>query len=152
MDRSGPKHGFLTRAIAQTRYAVTWEIDWTESGGTCKLRSAKALLEITYTYPRVTGPVSAELGRRWNRFFAGVKKHEEIHGKIARDMVHAAEKAVKGFSTRNDRTCGKSKREVKRRVDEIYARYEAKQIAFDKNEHRDGGNVEGLVTSLVSRK
>ena len=25
MDRRGPKHGFLTRAIAQTSYTITWD-------------------------------------------------------------------------------------------------------------------------------
>ncbi len=151
MDRYGPKHGFLTRAIAQTRYSVTWEIEWAESGGTCRVRSSKALLEITYTYPKLTGPVPAALDKRWNRFVAGVRKHEEMHGRIAREMVAAAEKSVKGFATRNDQTCGKSKREVKRRVDEIYSAYEARQVAFDKAEHADGGAVQGLVAALLRR-
>ena len=31
MDRRGPKHGFLTRAIAQTRYAISWTIEWGET-------------------------------------------------------------------------------------------------------------------------
>lgn len=152
MDRHGPKHGFLTRAIAQTRYSVTWEIEWAQSGATCKVRDADARLDITYSYPQPSEAVPAALQKRWNRFFAGVRKHEEIHGKIARDMVTEAAKAVEGFTNRNDRTCSKSKREVKRRVEEIYARYEARQVAFDKTEHRDGGNVQGLVGALVGRR
>jgi predicted secreted Zn-dependent protease len=152
MDRAGPKHGFLTRAIAQTRYSVTWQIEWTQAGDTCKVRAADADLDIKYMYPQVAGGVTAGLEKRWSRFFAGVRKHEEVHGRIAREMVAAAEKLVLGFATKNDRTCSKSKREVKRRVEEIYARYEAKQIAFDKKEHRDGGNVQGLVAGLIGRK
>ncbi|MGE0501422.1 MAG: DUF922 domain-containing protein [Rhizobiaceae bacterium] len=152
MDRRGPKHGFLTRAIAQTRYSVTWEIEWAENAGTCRVRNADAVLDITYTYPKIAGAVSADLGKRWKRFFAGVRKHEETHGHIAREMVAAAERAVIGFTTRNDRTCSKSKREIKRRVDEIYAAYEARQIEFDRVEHREGGNVHGLVASLVSSR
>ena len=34
MDRHGPKHGFLTRAIAQTSYTITWAIDWKEKAAT----------------------------------------------------------------------------------------------------------------------
>src|SRR4051794_41983530 len=33
MDRRGPKHGLLTRAIAQTRYSVGWDITWAANGG-----------------------------------------------------------------------------------------------------------------------
>jgi predicted secreted Zn-dependent protease len=151
MDRSGPKHGFLTRAIAQTRYAVTWQIEWAQAGNTCKVRAANAELDIKYMYPRVAGGVPAPLERRWDRFFSGVREHEEVHGRIAREMVVAAEKRVLGFSMKNDRSCA-SRREVKRRVEEVYSRYEAKQIAFDKVEHRDGGNVQGLVAALIGRK
>lgn len=152
MDRSGPKHGFLTRAIAQTRYTVSWEIDWARTGDGCKVREANARLAITYTYPRLAGTVSADLKRRWDRFLVGVRKHEEVHGALARKMVIAAEKAVSGFSLRGDRSCGRIKKEVKRRVDAIYARYEAQQVAFDEKEHRDGGPVEGLVAALVKNR
>lgn len=152
MDRAGPKHGFLTRAIAQTRYSVTWKIEWAQSGDTCKVRGADAELDIKYMYPRVAGGVPSALETRWTRFFSGVRKHEEVHGRIAREMVAAAEKVVLRFAMKNDRTCTKSKREVKRRVEEIYARYEAKQVQFDKVEHRDGGNVQGLVAGLIGRK
>jgi predicted secreted Zn-dependent protease len=149
MDRHGPKHGFLTRAIAQTRYSVTWQIEWAQSGDTCKVRGADADLDIKYMYPRVSGGVPSAMEKRWNRFYAGVRKHEEVHGRIAREMVAAAERVVLGFSMKNDRTCTKSKREVKRRVEEVYTRYEAKQVSFDKAEHRDGGNVQGLVGVLL---
>jgi len=152
MDRSGPKHGFLTRAIAQTRYTVSWEIDWARTGDGCKVRAANASLAITYTYPRVSGNVSADLKRRWDKFLVGVRRHEEVHGALARKMVAAAEKAVSGFSLRGDKTCGKIKNEVKRRVDAIYARYEAQQVAFDDKEHRDGGPVEGIVAALIKKR
>lgn len=152
MDRKGPKHGFLTRAIAQTRYSVTWEIEWAQAGNTCKVRAANAGLDIKYMYPRVAGAMPAALQKRWNRFFAGVRTHEEVHGRIAREMVVAAEKRLLGFVMKNDRTCSKSRREMKRRVEEVYARYEAKQLAFDKVEHSDGGNVHGLVSALIGRK
>ena len=37
MDRRGPKHGFLTRAIAQTSYTVSWTVDWKEKAGDCRV-------------------------------------------------------------------------------------------------------------------
>ena len=145
MDRLGPKHGFLTHAIAQTSYTVAWDIDWKEQAGSCRVANAAATLTINYTYPQVQRPMSPDLQRRWNRFMAGVRKHEETHGRLARQMVDAAEKSVSGLSYEDDRRCRKTQAELKKRIATAYAKYEARQIAFDEVEHAEGGNVEGLV-------
>lgn len=149
MDKKGPKHGLLTRAIAQTGYTVGWDIEWTAGNGSCRVKKATANLSITYTFPRVVSNVSPSLKRRWARFLEGVQKHEEKHGAIARQMVRAAERSVSGLSTTKDRNCSKSRAEVKRRVEAIYTDYEARQIRFDAREHSEGGNVDKLVTALV---
>lgn len=149
MDRKGPKHGFLTRAIAQTRYSVRWDISWKSDGRGCRVDRASALLDIKYSYPRVTSRMSPELNRRWNAFLRGVTKHEETHGAVAKRMVKAAEKSIANISVRRDPDCRAARAEVKRRVDAIYAKYEAQQIAFDAREHRDGGNVARLVERLA---
>jgi predicted secreted Zn-dependent protease len=149
MDQRGPKHGFLTRAIAQTRYKVSWDIDWVEKDGRCSASRANADLALTYRYPEVEGPVSPELKSRWKRFFAGVRKHEEIHGKIATEMVIVAQKSVRAVQTTGDPQCSKAKREAKGRVATIYKEYETRQNKFDAVEHRDGGKVEGLVAALT---
>lgn len=148
MDRRGPKHGFLTRAIAQTSYTITWAVDWREKAGGCSIANAAADLVITYNYPKVSGAMSSDLKRRWARFMAGVRKHEETHGRIARQMVKAAERSISGLSLRDDRGCRRTQSEVKKRVAKVYAEYEARQMAFDRSEHAEGGNVEGLVTLL----
>lgn len=149
MDRKGPKHGFLTRAIAQTRYAVRWNIAWKSDGRGCRVENAAAVLDVTYSYPRVASKMNPALGKRWNTFLRGVKKHEEMHGAIARRMVTAAEKSIANISFRHDSDCRTARAEVKRRVSAVYAKYEAEQIAFDAREHRDGGNVARLVERLV---
>src|SRR5690606_15080569 len=93
MDRRGPKHGFLARAIAQTRYSVAWTIECGETRTACRVTKIDGKLDITYTYPSARGLPPALQGR-WTRFLAGVKKHEEAHGDIARQMVGAVEKSV----------------------------------------------------------
>lgn len=152
MDRKGPKHGFLARAIAQTRYAIGWELEWVEKGGNCRLRKVSGDLAITYVYPKVTGRMDDGLARRWSRFIGGVRKHEETHGAIARQMVMAAEKAIARMSSTGDPGCARIRKEVKRRVDAVYAEYEAKQVRFDQIEHKDGGNVEKMVVSLLRKR
>lgn len=148
MDRRGPKHGFLTRAIAQTSYSVNWEIDWTRKGDACRVKNAVAKLAIVYTYPEVSGALSPQLKQRWARFMKGVRKHEETHGSLAAQMVKAADRAITGFATKNDPGCRKAQAAVKRRVDDVYALYEAKQHSFDQAEHQPGGAVDGLVRAL----
>lgn len=152
MDRRGPKHGFLTRAIAQTGYSVGWEIEWGTANGTCRVKNAKAELAITYTFPRVVNPMTPAMGRRWSRFMAGVQKHEQTHGTLARQMVQTAERQVSRMSMKNDPNCSKTRSAVKRKVAAIYADYEARQVQFDSKEHRQGGRVEGLVDALVKAR
>lgn len=152
MDRSGPRHGFMTRAIAQTRYQVGWDIDWQAKDGACRVGKVDADLAITYMYPRIKGHMTPRLQGRWDRFMRGVRKHEEQHGKIARQMVREAVGTVSKLVSRNDRTCSRTKRELKRRISAIYEKYEARQIAFDKKEHREGGNVDHLVAVLVGSR
>jgi predicted secreted Zn-dependent protease len=152
MDRRGPKHGFLTHAIAQTSYTIKWDIDWKENGGTCRVGDASATLSITYTYPAVKGTMTPALKRRWQRFMAGVHKHEQTHGRLAQKMVDVAEKSLLGLANNNDRNCRKTQAELKKRIALTYAKYEAQQIEFDRVEHAEGGHVEALVNLLGSGK
>ncbi|MGE0283178.1 MAG: DUF922 domain-containing protein [Rhizobiaceae bacterium] len=149
MVRRGPRHGFVSRAIAQTSYTVEWQAEVVAAGRSCRVVRALPILSITYTYPQPSRPLSSAMSRRWQRFMAGVKKHEQRHGSIAREMVRAAETAVKGLKMDNDPGCRKTRVEVKKRADKIYAGYEARQLKFDAAEHRDGGNIDKLILSLV---
>lgn len=149
MDRRGPKHGFLTRAIAQTRYTIAWRMEWGETRAACRVKRADGELAIVYTYPKVSGPVSRDMRRKWDRFLAGVTRHEKMHGLIAQQMVNEAQRSIARLTIRNDPGCRKSRREVSRRVDAIYAKYEKKQVSYDEKEHREGGPVEKLIDALV---
>lgn len=149
MDRKGPKQGFTTRAIAQTGYTVDWNVDVSRNDGICSLQRADGTLKITYTFPHLASAVSPALYKRWERFFAGARAHEHTHGRIARKMMRVTEKSITGLAFADNWFCTRTHREAKRRIDAIYAQYEAKQIAFDVREHRDGGHVEHLIDALV---
>jgi predicted secreted Zn-dependent protease len=149
MNRYGPRHGLLTRAIAQTKYTVSWDITWRKSATQCRVQSADAVLSIDYTYPKLEGRVSPGLERRWTRFMQGVRRHEQTHGRIAVRMVNEAQKAAMGVVGPADAGCRTANGEIKRRVNAIYARYEAEQLGFDTREHRDRGPVEKLVEALA---
>lgn len=149
LDRRGPKHGFMTRAIAQTRYTMNSEADWKHEDGVCFVTRPLVNLDITYIYPNLKGPVPADLNARWRRFMASVTKHEEMHGRIAREMAVAAERAVGKIRVKDGRNCGAFQAELKRTVAAIVANYEQRQRDFDTAEHKDGGPIEGIIKRLV---
>ncbi|MER9582675.1 DUF922 domain-containing protein [Mesorhizobium sp. M0047] len=149
MDRKGPKHGFMTHAIAQTGYTVDWNLDAGQDNGLCRLRRADGTLNLFYTFPHLASATAPALQKHWSRFFAGVRAHEETHGRIAREMMRAIETSISGLRIADDPSCSKTRREAQRRIKATYAAYEVKQIAFDAREHRDGGHVEHLITALI---
>lgn len=151
LERKGPRHGYTSRAIAQTRYTMNTEADWTHADGICAVTKPKVRLDITYIYPRVEGPVSSSLKLRWSAFMSGIRKHEEVHGRIARQMAGEADRAVAGLRVSDGRSCGKLRAQMKRVVAAIVARHEERQRKFDNAEHRGGGNVEGLLKRLVKQ-
>ncbi|PBB70177.1 hypothetical protein CK228_00400 [Mesorhizobium sp. WSM4312] len=151
MDRQGPRHGFMTHAIATTSYTVDWDLDAGQGNGFCRMRGGNGTLNLSYTFPRLASPATPALRRRWNRFFAGVRAHEETHGRIAREMMRATERSITGLRVANDPSCHKTRREARLRIQAIYAEYEAKQNAFDRREHRNGGHVEHLIAALTGK-
>lgn len=149
INRKGPRHGFLVRAIAQTSYTLSYSYDTVKTSKGCRTKNVVVKMDIVYTYPKLRGNVSRDLNRRWSRFYRGVKVHEQVHGKLAQQMAAAAEKSLKATRASGKRGCRKIKTIASRKVDKVFKAYERKQIAFDKKEHRDGGNVERLVIALV---
>lgn len=151
LERKGPRHGFLTRAIAQTHYKMNAEADWKHEGGKCRVTRPLVRLDITYVYPRLSDAVAASVKQKWNRFMAGVVKHEEVHGRIATEMARAAHDALATIRVKGDgRGCERLRREMKRVVNAVVADYEKRQRRFDQVEHKDGGNIEGLVARLIN--
>lgn len=148
MNQSGPTHGFTSRSIARTSYTLNWDYKTEQSGAGCRLLRADGTLDLTYQYPRVTSKMSPSLRKRWQVFFAGVRAHEETHGRIAREMVAAGERSVSGLNLANDPQCVKTRREAARRTAAATTEYEAKQVAFDMREHRPGGHIQKLVIAL----
>lgn len=149
MDRNGPRHGFMARAIAQTSYTKNWDFDLVQVKGSCRIRQANGTLNLNFTYPRVASALPPVLDKRWARFFAGVRAHEETHGDIAREMMKATEKSLTGLTIPDDLQCSKTRREARRRIDAVFDAYEARQNAFDAREHSEGGHVEYLVDALA---
>lgn len=151
INRKGPRHGFLVRAIAQTQYSLSYGYESVQTSKGCRINKARVKMEIVYVYPKLDGKVSGRLATRWKSFLKGVRKHEEVHGKLARQMAAATEKTLLSTRVSGKRGCRKIKRVAKRNVDKVFKKYEQKQVAFDKKEHRDNGNVDKLIQKLIRK-
>ena len=149
LDRKGPKHGFMSRAIAQTRYEMNSEAEWTHRDGWCMVTKPAVVIDITYVYPKLTGPVPSTLQQRWQAFMAGVTRHEKVHGRLAKEMAFAAEKALSKVRVRDDKDCRRFSAEMKRAVNAVVTDYERRQVAFDDAEHKPGSSIDRLIRKLV---
>lgn len=141
----GPKD-----AIAETRYTLTWRRLFDEEGGDCRLVRFRPELAIVVVLPKPSAPLSPTLQRKWERFIAGIRKHEDVHVRMIREMIPATEAAVAGAKVENDKTCAKVKKEVSSRIDAAIANYKARSRDFDRQELSDGGNVHRLILALVN--
>jgi len=151
IDRSGPRHGFFGRAVAQTRYTVDLAIDWARKDGRCRVRDVGLTLSITYVLPRAPKALDARTGVRWTSFIAGVEKHEHTHGRLAREMAVEAEKTLRAAPPVKAASCRALDGAMKKRFRAVYDRYEERQIAFDEREHRPGGPVDLLLRALTKK-
>lgn len=150
MVSRSPRGGLSSRMIARTFYRqIDWQTKLEPRNGVCRLALAKPRLAVTYTYPKPSESLSPVLKQRWNRFITAIRKHEENHGRIAREMVSVATTSLKGLEMPNDPSCSKTRAEISRRVDAVRRLYEARQVTFDKVEHGDGGNVTSLILALT---
>lgn len=149
LNRRGPKQGFWTRSIAQTRYTTAWSAEWAYSQGYCRVQKAPVTLSLTMEFPRLAADAPRDLERRWDRFIAEVKKHENHHARLARQMVAEMEKAALATRIRGDRNCRRMESVLKQKVHAIMQAYERTQNAFDEEEHRKGGHVDQMVAHLI---
>ncbi|MFN3549569.1 MAG: DUF922 domain-containing protein [Mesorhizobium sp.] len=152
MNRRGPRHGFMTKAIAQTRYEARPQGHLAHANGVCRIKDAGFTVKITYIYPKPRQPLDGDLARRWKLFQADNIRHEEVHGRIAKELGAEADGYVRRFAVKDGASCWKALSQFEREIKAIYARYQKKQAAFDLKEHRKGGAVDKSILLLVGKR
>jgi len=149
MNRKGPRHGFLTKAIAQTQFKSNLLGDIAWSKGVCVSRNGGYELKITYVYPKPSKALSPAMAKRWRAFHATNLQHEREHGRIARKMANVVARKVKAFREPDRPGCRRAMAKLGREVDAIIDAHNAEQAKFDAHEHRPGGPVERSVLALI---
>jgi predicted secreted Zn-dependent protease len=151
IGENGPKAGQQVRAIAHTDFKLTWSRKYEpQPDGACTLVSAKPNLVITYMLPRLAAPISAGLQAKWAVFLDGVRRHEEVHGEMIRNLVRDIEKVSIGLSEAGDPKCTKVRAALQTKIGEIFRDHQQRNRDFDKVELSEGGNVHQLILKLVN--
>lgn len=149
MNRKGPRHAFMKKAMAQTQYRSTpsGKVSW--ENGICAVKNGGYTLDLTYVYPKPDRPLSGRLAVNWNRFMADTYRHEKVHGQIAIEMASKLDATLRSFRMKDKSNCARALNALSARINGIYDTYKKKQVAFDILEHRKGGKVEKSVLVLV---
>lgn len=152
MNRRGPRHGFLTKAIAQTQFKTGYTGDFIYENGVCRAKNASFKLQITYVYPQPKTRLEGPLARRWKAFQATNFAHEREHGRIAKKMAASIGRKLKTFRVADKRSCDRPIAKLAKEIDAIIIAQNVEQKAFDTREHRKGGPVEKSILALVGKR
>ena len=147
----GPLLDGKRRTIAHTNFKLTWSRKYEpQADGGCTLVSAVPKLTITYTLPKPAEKLSDANRKLWDRFFAGMRDHERVHGDMIKKLVKDIETATVGMSVAGDPECVKIRAELKQRLTVLFEAYKQQNREFDRVEMSDGGNVHQLILELVN--
>jgi predicted secreted Zn-dependent protease len=85
------------RHHALTQWTVRWNFHFRQMGPSCVLEALKTDLEITYQLPRWTDRESApqDLIRKWDRYYAALKRHEDGHAAIGRRAAEEIDRELR---------------------------------------------------------
>lgn len=145
----GPQAGG-SRAIAHTTFDLKWSRKYENRGNACVLATAKPWLTITYTVPKPSGHLPDAVRKRWDIFAAGVFAHEKVHGDTIKAMVKEIEGFSVGFTAENDPKCSIIRKELTKRLKAASDAQRQQGRDFDREEFRDGGNMQRLILALVN--
>ncbi|MCB1420688.1 MAG: DUF922 domain-containing protein [Notoacmeibacter sp.] len=149
MNRKGPRHAFMKKAMAQTQYRTMPRGKMIWKNGMCSVQDGGYSLDLTYVYPKPASRLSGRLAANWKAFMADTYRHEKVHGRLAMEMANKLDSTLRRFRMKDSRTCGHALSRLSGQINAIYAEYKKRQVAFDVAEHRKGGKVEKSVLLLV---
>ncbi|MBV2143369.1 DUF922 domain-containing protein [Falsochrobactrum sp. TDYN1] len=145
----GPKIG-KARVIAHTSYVLTWERQFDRSNNTCTVVSATPKLKITYTLPKPSQKLPSPVRENWDVFYEGIRKHELVHGDIAKDMTREIVRKTVGLSVASDPKCQKIRKVLAKEITNMVDVQRTRGRDFDRVEMSSDGNVQQLILSFLN--
>lgn len=147
IGENGPMGG---AHVAHTDPKIVWKRLFDERGGSCYLVHARPQLSFVQIYPKPSGKLPEATQAVWNRFIAAVRKHEDTHVSMFKQMIVDTQASLAGMFEPDDRTCAKVKASVTARLNEAQDAYRARSRAFDRAELSPGGPLAIALKSLLA--
>jgi len=150
IGQRGPRlRGGASSAVAKTDFDLRWGRDYVREGNACVLKAARPFLTVTYTLPEPAEPLPPGTAARWRVFIAGIRAHEAVHGRYVEEMAQEIYDSTVGFRQENDPGCKAIRDAIQAPLKAAYARYKAKNRAFEQSEMAIGGNIRQLIADLI---
>lgn len=151
----GKRNIDLRHAIAATATSYkVGDVDIQVVNGRCKVISANVIVDIEYIYPKWTQRkgASKELRAVWDQFFRELVRHEETHGKIAKEGAKQLEREILRVSGSVPLGCRDFGAFSTLRLDAIGRQLKNRQLAFDRRENLRVSRISRLQTLLFNVK
>lgn len=145
----GPKLGG-GRVIAHTTFKLTWQRDYQQQGRACVLASAKPKLIITYTLPKPSQKLPADVVAKWETFYNGIVEHEKLHGQFMKDLTQQIQDVSIGLRDENDPGCKKVRAALQAQLKPISDAHVARHSEYDQVEMSPGGAVHQLILTFLN--
>ncbi|MCR9137628.1 MAG: DUF922 domain-containing protein [Alphaproteobacteria bacterium] len=142
--------GGASSAIAKTDFDLKWGRDYKRDGNDCVLAVVRPFLTITYTLPKPANTLPPDVAARWRDFIAGIRAHEAVHGQYVTEMAQQIYDTTLGFRQDNDPNCKTIRNAIQTPLKAAFARYKARNRAFEQAEMAAGGNVQQLILKLIN--
>lgn len=130
MRRKGPRVDGR-HAIAVTRWLVRWSYDARSTASGCELIAPSIETVAVYRFPTWEPPDSVAEGTvsQYRAFIGDVRVHEGHHRELAVNAGVSIRRALLALPVVG--TCAMLEKEAGRTFDDVFARFQAKQRAFD---------------------
>lgn len=138
MSKKGPySFQHRRRAWATAGRDLSFTITHKRSKGACQVQSAKVIMKITYTMPKLRAGTKIRTRERqkWQRMYALLDKHEKVHGAYYRQLASQVHKSL--LRLKRARNCRQLERDALKRVKQLSGADTKRNNAFDV---RDKGN------------
>jgi len=136
-------------AVARTDFDLKWGRDYVADGKACVLAAARPFLTVTYTLPRPAQKLPPDVAARWQAFIAAIRAHEAVHGNYIEEMAQEIYDTTVGFRQEDDPGCKAIRDAIQVPLKAAYARYKAKNAAFEQAEMAPGGPIRRLIMELI---
>ena len=155
LGRGGPWRIRRKHAIAATIRSYDFKnFKVRERGKKCVLASVDVHLKLIYYYPKWINRkrASNKLQKLWVKFSRELVRHEKTHGKYFKETSRLVEKEILRASGRLSRDCRDFGDNVKKRLDKIYKKGEARHDAFDRREKKATAKIRKLERALIKSR